>query len=126
MKNIIELAKKAKEAYINYISGPFNTDICNKINEYINKLENLNEEEINELTNFINENTIVQEHIADIHIPEDRNRTVKSKFKRIIPMKLSKPAGKIYKANGKFKNIVKQNNVVKIRRLTKFNPKKSK
>lgn len=126
MKNLIEFAKKAREAYLNYISGPFNADVCNKMSDYINRLESLNGEEIDELTSFINENTTIIEYIADIYIPDDNNRSVKVKFKRIIPMRLSKPSGRIYKANGNFKNIVEQNNVVKIRRLTKFKPKKIK
>lgn len=125
MKNTIEFAKKAREAFINYVSGSFNTAICRKISNYIKNIEHLTEEEEQELIEFINANTINTEHVADIHIPEDK-RSVKTKFKRIVPMKLSKPSGKIYKANGNFKNIIKQNNVVKIRRLTKFKPKKSK
>lgn len=126
MNNILEYAKKAREAYINYISGPFNPDVCDKISSYINRLENLNEKEEEELTNFINENTAIIEHIADIQIPEDNNRSVKAKFKRIIPMRLSKTSGRIYKANGNFKSLVEQNNIVKIRKLTKFKPKKNK
>lgn len=126
MKNIIEFAKKAREAFINYISGPFNVDVCKKISGYINRLENLSEEEEQELTNFINENTICMEHVADIQIPEDNKRTVKSRFNRIIPMKLSNPSGRIYRAKGHLEKIIRQNNIVKIRRLTKFKPKKIK
>ena len=125
MKNTIEFAKKAREAYINYISTKsFNIEICNKISNYINNIQNLTIEEEQELIEFINTNTINIEHVADIYIPEDNKRSVKSKFKRIIPMKLSKPSGKIYKAKGDFKNLIKQNNIVKIRRLKKFKPKK--
>ena len=127
MINIIEFAKKAREAYINYISNQsFNIEVCNKINDYINKIEYLNEEEEDKLTNFINENATYTEHVADIQIPEDNKHSIKSRFGRIIPMKLSKPSGKIYKANGHFKEITGKKNVVKIRRLTKFKPKKSK
>ena len=126
MKNIIEFAKKAREAYINYISGPFSHEVCKKISDYINRLESLSEKEEEELTNFINENTTCIEHVADIQIPEDNKRSVKSRFNRIIPMKMSKPPGKIYKAKGHFEKIIGQNNVVKIRRLTKFKPKKTK
>lgn len=125
MKDIIEFAKKAREAYINYMSGQFNTAVCKKISNYINNIENLSEEEEQELIEFINANTINTEHVADIQIPED-NRSVKAKFNRIIPMKLSKPSSKINKAKGNFNNIIKKNNIVKIRKLTKFKPKKSK
>ena len=125
MNNILEYAKKAREAYINYISGHFNLDVCNKINSYINRLESLKEEEEEELTEFINKNTTIMEHVADIQIPEDSKHTVKSKFNRIIPMKLSKPSGRIYRAEGNLQQITEQNNVVKIRRLTKFTPKKA-
>lgn len=126
MNNILEYAKKTREACINYISGPYNLDVCNKISNYINKLESLKKEEEEELTEFINKNTTNIEHVADIQIPEDSKHTVKSKFNRIIPMKLSKPSGRIYRAKGKFQKIIEKNNVVKIRRLTKFTPKKSK
>ena len=127
MINIIEFAKKAREAYINYISTKsFNIEICDKINNFINNIENLTIEEEKELTEFINANTINTEHVADIQIPEDNKRSVKAKFKRIIPMKLAKSSGRIYKANGNFKSLVEQNNVVKIRKLTKFKPKKTK
>ena len=126
MKIILEFAKKAKEAYINYINGPYDPEECKKISDYINNIDNLTEEEENELTEFINANVINLEHVADIQIPEDNKRTVKSKFNRIIPMKLSRPSGKIYKANGNFRYLSKQNNVVKIRKLTKFKPKKNK
>lgn len=125
MKNILEFAKKAKEAYINYINGQYNPDVCKKISTYINKLENLTEEEKEELTQFINENTTNIEHVADIQIPGDNKHSIKTKFKRIVPMKLSKPSGKIYKAKGNFENIIKPNNIVKIRRLTKFKLKNS-
>lgn len=125
MRNTIEFAKKAREAYINYISTKsFNTPVCKKISNYINNIEDLSAEEEKELIEFINTNTINTEHVADIYIPDDNKRSVKAKFKRIIPMKLSKPSGKIYKAKGNFKNLIKQNNVVKIRRLKKFKPKK--
>ena len=126
MKNKLEYAKKAREAFINYINGQYDQNICNKISNYINKLENLTEEEEKELIQFINENTTNIEHIADIQIPGDKRSSVKTKFKRIIPMKLSKPSGKVYKANGNLKNIIKPNNIVKIRRLTKFKVKNTK
>ena len=126
MKNKLEYAKKAREAFINYINGQYDQNICNKISTYINKLENLTEEEEKELIQFINENTTNIEHIADIQIPGDKRSSVKTKFKRIIPMKLSKPSGKVYKANGNLKNIIKPNNIVKIRRLTKFKVKNTK
>lgn len=126
MKNKLEYAKKAREAFINYINGQYDQNICNKISTYINKLENLTEEEEKELTQFINENTTNIEHIADIQIPGDKRSSIKTKFKRIIPMKLSKPSGKVYKANGNLKNIIKPNNIVKIRRLTKFKVKNTK
>ena len=125
MNNILEYAKKAREACINYISGPFNPDVCNKINSYINRLESLKEEEEEELTEFINKNTTNMEHVADIQIPEDNNRTVKEKFKRMSPMRLSKYKGKINKAKGNFENILEHNKPIKIRRLTKFTPKKA-
>ena len=126
MKNKLEYAKKAREAFINYINGQYDQNICNKISTYINKLEHLTEEEEKELIQFINENTTNIEHIADIQIPGDKRSSVKTKFKRIIPMKLSKPSGKVYKANGNLKNIIKPNNIVKIRRLTKFKVKNTK
>ena len=65
------------------------------------------------------------EHVADIQIPEDNNRTVKEKFKRMSPMRLSKYKGKINKAKGNFENILEHNKPIKIRRLTKFTPKKA-
>ena len=125
MNNILEYAKKAREAYINYISGSYNPDVCNKINSYINRLESLKEEEEEELTEFINKNTTNMEHVADIQIPEDNNRTVKEKFKRMSPMRLSKYKGIINKAKGNFENILEHNKPIKIRRLTKFTPKKA-
>ena len=125
MNNILEYAKKAREAYINYISGSYNIDVCNKMSSYINRLESLKEEEEEELTEFINKNTTNMEHVADIQIPEDNNRTVKEKFKRMIPMRLSKYKGKINKAKGNFENILEHNKPIKIRRLTKFTPKKA-
>lgn len=125
MNNILEYAKKAREAYINYISGSYNPDVCNKISSYINRLESLKKEEEEELTEFINKNTTIMEHVADIQIPEDNNRTVKEKFKRMSPMRLSKYKGKINKAKGNFENILEHNKPIKIRRLTKFTPKKA-
>ena len=125
MNNILEYAKKAREAYINYISGSYNIDVCNKMSSYINRLESLKEEEEEELTEFINKNTTNMEHVADIQIPEDNNRTVKEKFKRMSPMRLSKYKGKINKAKGNFENILEHNKPIKIRRLTKFTPKKA-
>lgn len=126
MKNILEFAKKTKEAYINYIKGQYDPDICNKISTYIDRLEYLTEKEEQELTDFINENTTHMEYVADIQIPEDNKRTVKSRFNRIVPMKLSKPTGRINRAKGHFEKLIGQKNVIKIRRLTKFKPKKTK
>lgn len=127
MKDIIEFAIKAREAFINYISSKsFNIELCKRISNYINNIDSLTEEEEKELIEFINANTINTEHVADIYLPEEDKRSVKSKFRRLIPMKLSKSPARIYKATGNFRSLAKQNNMVKIRRLTKFKPKKSK
>ncbi|MBR3362461.1 MAG: hypothetical protein IKG40_00880 [Bacilli bacterium] len=126
MKNILEFAKKAKEAYINYINGPYDPEECKRISDYINNIDNLTEEEENELTEFINANVINLEHVADIQIPEDNKKTVKSRLDRMKPMKISKTQGRIYEAKGHFEKLIGQKNVIKIRRLTKFKPKKTK
>lgn len=126
MKNIITYAKKAREAYINYINTEnYDTKICEEISNYIKNIENLTDNESNKLITFINKNIENIKHIADVYVPED-NRSIKTKFKRIIPMKLSKTQSNIYKAKGKFENMLEQNKTIKIRKLTKFKPKTTK
>lgn len=122
---VINYAKKAKEAYINYIStSTYDYNLCKEISNYISNIENLTKEESEKLTTFINANTVKIKHLADIYIPQDEKYSIRRKFKRMIPMKLAKPSSRIYQAKGNFTGLISNNNHhIKIRKKIKYKPK---
>lgn len=125
MNTIIEYAKKAKEAYINYISTQkYDLKICEEINKYINNIEKLSKKETKALTEFINANIVNIKHLGDIYVPQNEKYSIRRTFKRIIPMKLSKPSSRIKQVKGDFTNLITNNNKIKIRKKIKFKPNK--
>ena len=123
MKTILEYAKKAREAYINYISSNnYNQEICEEISKCINNIENLTTEQSKRLNDFINANTTNVKDLADIYMPQSEKYTMRDKFKRIVPMKLSKPTSTIYKAEGRLENFIINNGPIKIRKKVKIKP----
>ena len=122
MKDIINYAKTAKEAYINYIStNTYDINLCKEISEYINNIDSLTKKHSDKLTEFINANTTQTKDLADLYVPD--NYPLRDKFKRIIPMKLSKPISRIYKAKGNFNSLIATKGKIKIRKKIQYKPK---
>ena len=131
MNNIIQYAKKAGEAFKNYISNNDNVDYeyCQRISGFVNNIENLSEEQSKELTDFINANTFDIVHLADVYTIDDSRYSLETRLKRMNPFKVSKPPYRIHEAKGKgdFSKLISiENEPIKVRKLKKFNPKTSK
>ncbi len=121
MNNLVEYTKEAKKAFKTYInSDESNYDLCEKIYEYIQKIENLNSDEKNELDSFINENTF--SIVANIYTDKNRKKTLKKQLIRMTPFNLAKPDSRIYRANGDFSQFISSKNKQSIK--IKTYPKK--
>ena len=110
MNNIIEYIKNAKTAFQTYIDkDDIDYNLCKKIYDYIQNAENLNDNEKNELDEFINENTIRIINIANIYTNPENKKTLKKQFIKMMPLTIAKPDSRIYKANGNFSSLNSQN-----------------
>lgn len=110
MNNIIDYAKQAQKAFKNYLkNNKIDYKTCEKIYNYINSIESITPEEKNELDKFINDNSFDTIHLANIYINNERKKTLKKQFIRMIPISMAKPDGKIYKANGNFTGLIHSN-----------------
>lgn len=110
MNNIIEYIKNAKTAFQTYIDkDDIDYNLCKKIYDYIQNAENLNDNEKNELDEFINENTIRIINIANIYTNPENKKTLKKQFIKMMPLTIAKPDSRIYKASGNFSSLNSQN-----------------
>ena len=116
MNNIIEYAKEAKNAFKTYInSQEIDNDLCEKIYEYIQKIESLDDTEKEELDAFINNNTFSV--VANIYINKERKKTLKNQLIRMTPFSIAKPDSRIYKARGDLSPLINpQNQKIKLMR----------
>ena len=111
MNNIIDYAKQAQKAFKNYLkNNEIDYKTCEKIYNYINSIESITPEEKKELDKFINDNYFDTIHLANIYTNNERKKTLKKQFIRMIPISMAKPDGKIYKASGNFTPFINLNN----------------
>ena len=122
MTELINLLKNAKAAYQYYINNNEKIDFqkCEKILDYIENIEKINNIQKDELLEFINENTFETIHLANIYIDPLEKEFLNKRLTRMIPIHPSKTDGRIYKAKGNFSSLTvakpKEEVKVKIKR----------
>ncbi|MBR3199030.1 MAG: hypothetical protein IKG27_03350 [Bacilli bacterium] len=103
MNNKINYIKSAKKAFETYVENPeYNYETCEKIYNFINNFDSLNDEEKKELENFITDNTYDTIYLANLYTNPINKKNLKKQLIRMIPISLSKPTGNIFEANGDF------------------------
>lgn len=122
MKNIIKKAKETNEALKNYLMNK-NADInvCQRIYDYIQRIENLTDKEIKELDLFISNNLVDEVHLADIYTFNKDKKTIKKRFNRMKPYKLSKSNSRVYELRGNVNVLMysKPNREIRVKVLRK-------
>lgn len=99
MTDIVAYAKRAKEAFRNYIdSGDANSDLCHKIYDDISHIESLDGESKRELDLFINNNTL-NEISLSVGLDSD---SFSRFYRKMLPVKLSRRNKRVYKVKGNF------------------------
>ncbi|MBR2840430.1 MAG: hypothetical protein IKF01_01005 [Bacilli bacterium] len=121
MNNLIKKAKEVNEALKNYVaSDDVDMTLCEKIFEYVQNIENLNEKEILELDKFIEENSFDEVHLANIYLVGLSDEILKKRLNRMRPFRASKTPSNIYEARGDIERL----NKAKVDKEIKLNVKR--
>ena len=121
MNNLIKKAKEVNEALKNYVaSDDVDMTLCEKIFEYVQNIENLNEKEILELDKFIEENSFDEVHLANIYLVGLSDEILKKRLNRMRPFRASKTPSNIYEVRGDIERL----NKAKVDKEIKLNVKR--
>ena len=112
LKSISEALKtyNEKNTIIDY-------ELVKKIYEYTNKLDELTLGEKKELDDFITENTISIEHLANIYLDKKGEESLNYRLTRMLPIQLTNHQSKIRFIKGKeeeLKGAMQQTSMVKV------------
>lgn len=118
---------KDKLSYLKSISEALKTyneqntiidyELVKKIYEYTNKLDELTLGEKKELDDFITENTISIEHLANIYLDKKGEESLNYRLTRMLPIQLTNHQSKIRFIKGKeeeLKSAMQQTSMVKV------------
>lgn len=118
---------KDKLSYLKSISEALKTyneqntiidyELVKKIYEYTNKLDELTLGEKKELDDFITENTISIEHLANIYLDKKGEESLNYRLTRMLPIQLTNHQSKIRFIKGKeeeLKDAMQQTSMVKV------------
>lgn len=92
-------------------------ELIKKIYEYTNKLDEITLEEKKQLDNFIKENTISIQHLANIYLDKKGEESLNYRLTRMLPIQLTNHQSKIRFIKGKedeLKGAMQQTSMVKV------------
>lgn len=92
-------------------------ELIKKIYEYTNKLDEITLEEKKQLDNFIKENTISIQHLANIYLDKKGEESLNHRLTRMLPIQLTNHQSKIRFIKGKedeLKGAMQQTSMVKV------------
>ena len=102
---------KTKLAYLKGISEALKTydsehavidfELVQKIYNYANNIDNLTEEQLNELEDFINENTVSIKHLANLYLDKKGEADLNNRLNRMLPIQITKPQCRIKFVKGR-------------------------
>lgn len=118
-KNKLTYLKNIREALNTYNeeNDALDLEYIQKIYRYANNLEHLSLDEYKDLDEFIAENTISIEHLANIFLDKKGEENLNFKLIRMIPIQVTKPQSKIRVIKGKENELIgamQQENMVKV------------
>lgn len=118
-KNKLTYLKNIREALNTYNeeNDVLDLEYIQKIYGYANNLEHLSLDEYKDLDEFIAENTISIEHLANIFLDKKGEENLNFKLIRMIPIQVTKPQSKIRVIKGKENELIgamQQENMVKV------------
>ncbi len=118
-KNKLTYLKNIREALNTYNeeNDVLDLEYIQKIYGYANNLEHLSLDEYKDLDEFIAENTISIEHLANIFLDKKGEENLNFKLIRMIPIQVTKPQSKIRVIKGKENELIgamQQDNMVKV------------
>lgn len=123
-KSKLEYLKDIQKALKTYNEEHDTIDfsLIQKIYNHANNLDNLDMQSIQELNDFIENNTISITHLANIYLDENGKKILNKTLNKIVPFKVSKPQSHIKFIKSKESSIIKflyQNKKVKVLCKTK-------
>jgi len=110
MKSLVKYAKKAKEAYEEYVKNNGLDNLADRVYNSIQNIESLDEKEKSFLDRFIGDYSFSEVHLADVIYVGDGEKSVFASLLRMKPIKLSQTNGRIYEARENSFDFVFQNN----------------